>query len=75
MCFGVRAARGSLPNAYSYVLPLVLCCLSALASYLCRWLVLVRAWVQISEDHFSLDFGYPLSPLQAFVAAMSIFDG
>lgn len=30
---------------------------------------------QISEDHFSLDFSWPLSPLQAFVAAMSIFDG
>lgn len=38
----------------------------------------LAAWVlrgQISEDHFSLDFSWPLSPLQAFVAAMSIFDG
>ncbi|CAM9772548.1 unnamed protein product [Ectocarpus sp. 13 AM-2016] len=30
---------------------------------------------KISEDHFSLDFCWPLSPLQAFVTAMSIFDG
>ncbi|CAM9991081.1 unnamed protein product [Sphacelaria rigidula] len=30
---------------------------------------------KISEDQFSLDFRWPLSPLQAFVVAMSIFDG
>lgn len=30
---------------------------------------------QISEHLFSLDFCWPLSPLQAFVIAMTIFDG
>jgi len=29
---------------------------------------------KISEDRFSLDFAGPLSPLQAFVLAMSVFD-
>ncbi|CAN0021101.1 unnamed protein product [Discosporangium mesarthrocarpum] len=30
---------------------------------------------KIAEDHFSLDFGWPLSPFQAFVVAMGLFDG
>eukprot|EP00611_Tribonema_gayanum_P024220 TRINITY_DN5299_c2_g1_i1.p1 TRINITY_DN5299_c2_g1~~TRINITY_DN5299_c2_g1_i1.p1 ORF type:complete len:248 (-),score=97.92 TRINITY_DN5299_c2_g1_i1:201-875(-) len=30
---------------------------------------------KLADDYFSLDFNYPLSPFQAFVLAMSAFDG